>query len=900
MALFDTGENNVGQFGADNSNIIRYKQAAEYAEDARLYALAAAESMTDADNLLNRAEEILTEARDILTEIQDIEAEVEGLEARVAAAEAIANEAVAKAQQAIDDTAGIIAAAQGYADAAQASSNTAQGFSQAAAQSATAASNAVTQAQGYRDEASGFADEAETHVTEAETAVGEAETQADRAKSEADRAAEILANTITKDSINGFAKVYKNKTDADDDLEDRTLGDKVLVWDNDTSVYAWYDITGTVDSKALTLNSTEKKLSSVNNIQPDDSGNVQITLPSGNPSLWLGETVLFQYDPDKNVSYPGLLPQDGREVNRADYPDLWASIAQNYIPNVTEAEWQAGKKNCFSTGNGTTTFRVPLWNGEVIRTPNSGDEKGEIVSQIPYVVTVNNIAPDDTTGNVQIDAVSNAAMTLAINNATANKAAKGINSDITGLTALSGPLRLGADGSNAFDAVTLRQLQASSGGGSGANLTGVMNNFLGAVEWFNGSRAVMPSGHIPADGQLLNRADYPDLWAAINAGVFISVDDTTWLNSSGSQYVHRAKYSTGNGSTTFRVPDLNGQVSGSIIPFLRGDGGGASVGVVYDSGAPNITGSLGFHGQQTGGSGATVLANTSGSLVGASPQNNWVNTSTLNSSAAQSVGNVSLDASKSSSVYGRANEIRPQSAIGIWLIRANGSYSAANTNFAVINGDASLPSTGTVVYGGDILSKYQVNGADNTVARIRSKLTVGGAKNIEIGLVDGTGNVVIGSSGDFATTGDVTVGGNMRMGGGTITQSGQMNFINTSSARQTLVNMGVAGGATNVRIPVSLTQAFMVQSGTSIITLNSSGETTFSFPTTFASVGGFVGVNGDANVTGDTNIDSLDFWNMTNSGINIRARSFTPGNGSVNRPSGAYRMNWVATGLINI
>lgn len=36
MGLFDVGENNVGQFGADNSNIIRYKQAAEYAEDARL------------------------------------------------------------------------------------------------------------------------------------------------------------------------------------------------------------------------------------------------------------------------------------------------------------------------------------------------------------------------------------------------------------------------------------------------------------------------------------------------------------------------------------------------------------------------------------------------------------------------------------------------------------------------------------------------------------------------------------------------------------------------------------------------------------------------------------------------------------------------------------------------
>lgn len=456
MALFDTGENNVGQFGADNSNIIRYKQAAEYAEDARLYALAAAESMTDADNLLNRAEEILTEAREILTEIQDIEAEVEGLEARVAAAEAIANEAVAKAQQAIDDTAGIIAAAQGYANAAQASSNTAQGFSQAAAQSATAASNAVTQAQGYRDEASGFADEAETHVTEAETAVDQAEVQANRAKTEADRAAEIVAGIPGKETIDGFAKIYRNKADADADVSERTLGDKVLVWDNDTSVYNWYDITGTLDNKALTLNTTEKKLKTVNNIQPDDAGNVQVTLPSGNPSLWLGETVLFQYDPEKNVSYPGLLPQDGREVNRADYPDLWAAIAQNFIPSVSEADWQAGKTNCFSTGDGSTTFRLPKWQGEVLRTPNAGDEKGEVVAQIPYVVTVNNIAPDDTTGNVSIDAVSNSAMTLAINNATANKAAKGANTDITSLSGLTTPLSIAQGGTGGNTAIGAR------------------------------------------------------------------------------------------------------------------------------------------------------------------------------------------------------------------------------------------------------------------------------------------------------------------------------------------------------------------------------------------------------------------------------------------------------------
>lgn len=319
----------------------------------------------------------------------------------------------------------------------------------------------------------------------------------------------------------------------------------------------------------------------------------------------------------------------------------------------------------------------------------------------------------------------------SINTSLGNKAAKGANSDITSLTALSGPLRLGGDAVNAYDAVTLRQLQSSSGGSGGASLNGVMNNFLGAVEWFNGSRAKLPAGHVAADGQLLNRADYPDIWNAINSGVFVSVDDTTWLNASGSQYVHRGKYSTGNGTTTFRMPDLNGQTTGSIIPFLRGDGSGGSVGVVYESGAPNITGTSPY-----------VLASKNTTPTGAIA-NNWSPYYSQaatggNDSNAYRENPFSFDASRSSSVYGRANEIRPQSVIGIWIIRVNGSYSASNTNFNVVTGDTTAPAAGTIVYGGDVKSVYQIGGVDTATAALRSKYTVGGVKTAEIRVIDGS------------------------------------------------------------------------------------------------------------------------------------------------------------------
>ena len=91
---------------------------------------------------------------------------------------------------------------------------------------------------------------------------------------------------------------------------------------------------------------------------------------------------------------------------------------------------------------------------------------------------------------------------------------------------------------------------------------------LFTVLWWP-SRTAIPSGYIPADGQLLTRATYNAAWPRISAGDVPFVTDAVWLATSTS----RGSYSNGNGSTTFRVPDLNGKTAGTIAaPFLRGDG----------------------------------------------------------------------------------------------------------------------------------------------------------------------------------------------------------------------------------------------------------------------------------------------------------------------------------------
>lgn len=329
------------------------------------------------------------------------------------------------------------------------------------------------------------------------------------------------------------------------------------------------------------------------------------------------------------------------------------------------------------------------------------------------------------------------------NNISAAKS--GDNSDINSLTALSGSLRLGADAVGAYDAVTLRQLQASTGSGS-ATINGVMNNFLGAVEWFLGSRGALPGGHLAADGQLLSRAAYPDLWSAISTGVLQSITDASWQSTPTG----RGSYSTGDGSTTFRMPDLNGvwthptDSTLNSIPalFLRGDGAvantGSGVGVIRWGAAPNITGNINIIGNgSSGGSRFNVDywdgafkrgTNSTGSTKDAY-------TTTNNTSYA---GGIGFDASTSNISYGRdaSTEVRPNSVKGIWLIRVNGIFSAANTNFHVINSDTSTPANGTTVYGGDVYSTYRVAGANYNLARIRSKAVIGSTKTVAFGLSD--------------------------------------------------------------------------------------------------------------------------------------------------------------------
>jgi hypothetical protein len=73
---------------------------------------------------------------------------------------------------------------------------------------------------------------------------------------------------------------------------------------------------------------------------------------------------------------------------------------------------------------------------------------------------------------------------------------------------------------------------------------------VGAVMQFPCTPAALPSGFIPLDGALLNRTVYQALFAFANSSENI-VADASWGAS-------KMSFSTGNGTSTFRVPDARG------------------------------------------------------------------------------------------------------------------------------------------------------------------------------------------------------------------------------------------------------------------------------------------------------------------------------------------------------
>lgn len=506
--------NNVGQFGATEGSIGAYKQAAEYAADSKYWALLAESKFGTIDDLIAEVERLYQQGVLMKQDIEDLKQDFKDQDARLMSLIAQTNAAVSDANNAVALINQKLIEVQKQLDVLLGMSVDVTTLPPGTPATGSFNPNTgvislgIPEGEPGKDGSVKDLDTAPTGVPE----LGDLGFYVDKDDNTVHKTTlENIANlipSVRSVSINGgpaldgevaltlnketvglgnvlnvaqysrqeindkfdkTTKTYQSKAEADADAQYRQVGEKVLVWE--ATKYEFYTVAA---NKTLTPVKTEGRILTVNSRSPDSTGNIDITIPTGNPSLYLGEMVMFPYDPTKTVSYPGVLPADGRLVPKANASDLGPSLVSGQLPVVSETEWQAGARQYFSWGklaDGVTdadstnfiNIRLPDWTGgEAIRSPDSSKDanyKGRVQSQIPYVVTVNGKAPDDINGNVVLTA------------ANVGAAASGANSDITSLNGLTTPLSPSQGGTGATDIgqarVALNIQNFHSGLGSG-------------------------------------------------------------------------------------------------------------------------------------------------------------------------------------------------------------------------------------------------------------------------------------------------------------------------------------------------------------------------------------------------------------------------------------------------
>jgi microcystin-dependent protein len=291
-------------------------------------------------------------------------------------------------------------------------------------------------------------------------------------------------------------------------------------------------------------------------------------------------------------------------------------------------------------------------------------------------------------------------------------------------------------------------------GSGGGEAVGVIKAFAG-----NGD---IPSGYLLCDGSAVSRTMFPDLFAAIG---------TT--------------YGSGDGSTTFNVPDYN-----TAARFAQGD---TVAGVVKQAGLPNITGSF----TTAGIGGDNVVYTDAFYYEGSIPSGSA-------SAGSANKRKVSFDASRSSSIYGASTTVQPDALTTRFIIKAfdgqtadsaliditkyaqelagkaniTGSNLVYHKDVITTSGTYTAPVTGlyriTVKGGGGgggggyYSSAFVIGGSGGGEGGITigfEKLTAGQAASVVIG-AGGTGGVAQTGTGGNGGDSSVTVNSNTYTGGG--------------------------------------------------------------------------------------------------------------------------------------
>lgn len=164
----------------------------------------------------------------------------------------------------------------------------------------------------------------------------------------------------------------------------------------------------------------------------------------------------------------------------------------------------------------------------------------------------------------------------------------------------------------------------------------------------------VPLGSLPLIGGTYSRTLYKDLWDWVQTQTGYLKTESEWTILFNKNNGNVPFYSSGDGSTTFRVPSLKCWVkSGSSIN---------EVGSYLEAGLPNITGNI----DGLLNDGVTV----SESVVDGAFLLGGRYTSGNGGGSYVPYRKTSFNAARCSNIYGNSDTVQPPSIVGLWLVKA--------------------------------------------------------------------------------------------------------------------------------------------------------------------------------------------------------------------------------------
>ena len=350
----------------------------------------------------------------------------------------------------------------------------------------------------------------------------------------------------------------------------------------------------------------------------EDANVVSYDLPVGGMMFWIGENTP-QY----------FIEPKGQILLRTQYPDLWQFAQDNNL---------VGK--LFEAGDGETTFVVKDLSDAFVKIIKDNEKLGTFTQAgLPNItgsVGLVDIQSASTDGCFKVDN-----RTINHSRGTENYEKYKVNFNASNSNSIYGKSDTVTPANWGFKII----LKALPTPPTNAVPTGTLMSYTGLSA---------PDGYIVANGAELSRTTFKNLynWALSNE---LIIDQAEIPNTA------HGYYGSGDGSTTFTIPDYRGV-------FMRcadqaSNRGGAEPRTYQADGLPNITGNFSVGSIQ--GRDCAVKWATG---VFASQNASSGNALHRAESATAPTG-ITFDASRSSSIYGNSNYVQPKSVSNIVILK---------------------------------------------------------------------------------------------------------------------------------------------------------------------------------------------------------------------------------------